>query len=115
MRIHQYIVTADVVEIQNYRNGEKPLFAFCCSHFILSALSLVLVIIQVLADDDQRAEMARTPGLQHRLILDTAEGMAYLYNAGVEHRDLKSANCLVTHDWRAKVRAVSQTGTRLRV
>ena len=29
--------------------------------------------------------------------------MAYLYKNGVEHRDLKSANCLVTHDWRVKV------------
>lgn len=54
--------------------------------------------------------MRSTPGVQHRLILDTAEGMAYLCNAGVEHRDLKSANCLVTHDWRAKVKGLSIGG-----
>lgn len=41
--------------------------------------------------------------MQHGLLVDTAAGMAYLYNNGVEHRDLKSANCLVTHDWRVKV------------
>lgn len=44
-----------------------------------------------------------TPVVQHGLLVDTAAGMAYLYKNGVEHRDLKSANCLVTHDWRVKV------------
>lgn len=44
-----------------------------------------------------------TSAVKHGLLVDTAEGMAYLYNNGVEHRDLKSANCLVTHDWRVKV------------
>ena len=44
-----------------------------------------------------------TPAVKHGLLADTAEGMSYLYGAGVEHRDLKSANCLVTHDWRVKV------------
>lgn len=44
-------------------------------------------------------------GVLDRLMADVAEGMAYIYKAGVEHRDLKSDNCLVTHDWRAKVGA----------
>lgn len=44
-----------------------------------------------------------TPAVQHGLLVDTAAGMQYLYKNGVEHRDLKSANCLVTHDWRVKV------------
>ncbi|CAM9883042.1 unnamed protein product, partial [Ectocarpus sp. 4 AP-2014] len=44
-----------------------------------------------------------TPVVRHGLLLDTAEGMTYLYNNGVQHRDLKSANCLVTHDWRVKI------------
>lgn len=44
-----------------------------------------------------------TSAVKHGLLTDIAEGMKYLYDAGVEHRDLKSANCLVTHDWRVKV------------
>ena len=40
--------------------------------------------------------------VEHGLLADTVEGMKYLYDAGVEHRDLKSANCLITHDWRVK-------------
>lgn len=56
---------------------------------------------QILDDHVQRKAM--TPTIKHGLLMDTAEGMDYLYNAGVEHRDLKSANCLVTHDWRIKV------------
>ena len=58
---------------------------------------------QILDDGVQREAM--TPTIKHGLLMDTAEGMNYLYNAGVEHRDLKSANCLVTHDWRIKVMA----------
>lgn len=57
--------------------------------------------IQILDDDRQRQSM--TPVVRHGLLLDTAEGMTYLYNNGVQHRDLKSANCLVAHDWRVKV------------
>lgn len=49
-----------------------------------------------------------TPVVQHGLLVDTAAGMTYLYNNGVEHRDLKSANCLVTHDWRVKVRFIAR-------
>ncbi|CAN0072666.1 unnamed protein product, partial [Scytosiphon promiscuus] len=55
----------------------------------------------ILDDDTQRS--ALTPAVQHGLLVDTAAGMTYLYNNGVEHRDLKSANCLVSHDWRVKV------------
>eukprot|EP00903_Cladosiphon_okamuranus_P015667 g14469.t1 len=53
--------------------------------------------------DDDTARKAMTPVVQHGLVVDTAAGMTYLYNNGVEHRDLKSANCLVTHDWRVKI------------
>ncbi|CAN0400572.1 unnamed protein product, partial [Ectocarpus sp. 8 AP-2014] len=56
---------------------------------------------QILDDDRQRQSMTRV--VRHGLLLDTAEGMTYLYNNGVQHRDLKSANCLVTHDWRVKI------------
>lgn len=49
--------------------------------------------------------MRNMVGVVHRLMADVAEGMTYIYKAGVEHRDLKSDNCLVTHDWRAKVGA----------
>ena len=35
--------------------------------------------------------------------LDVARGMAYLYKSRIEHRDLKSLNCLLTHDGRGKV------------
>ncbi|CAM9487507.1 unnamed protein product, partial [Hapterophycus canaliculatus] len=55
----------------------------------------------ILDDDEQRS--ALTPAVQHGLLMDTAEGMTYLYENGVEHRDLKSANCLVSHDWRVKI------------
>lgn len=34
---------------------------------------------------------------------DVARGMAYLYKSRIEHRDLKSLNCLLTHDGRGKV------------
>lgn len=44
-----------------------------------------------------------TSAVKDGLLTDIAEGMKYIYDAGVEHRDLKSANCLVTHDWRVKV------------
>ncbi|CAB1102808.1 unnamed protein product [Ectocarpus sp. CCAP 1310/34] len=53
--------------------------------------------------DDDRQRQSMTPVARHGLLLDTAEGMAYLYKNGVQHRDLKSANCLVTHDWRVKI------------
>ncbi|CAM9513683.1 unnamed protein product [Ectocarpus fasciculatus] len=53
--------------------------------------------------DDDRQRQSMTPVVRHGLLLDTAEGMTYLYNNGVQHRDLKSANCLVTHDWRVKI------------
>lgn len=46
-----------------------------------------------------------TPEVKHGILEDTAGGMTYLYHMGVEHRDLKCANCLVTHDWRVKVRS----------
>ena len=45
-----------------------------------------------------------TGNVKYGILEDTAAGMTYLYNQGVEHRDLKCANCLVTHDWRVKVR-----------
>lgn len=54
--------------------------------------------------------MRTAPGVLRQLLVDTAEGMAYVYDIGVEHRDLKSDNCLVTHDWRVKVRKGSEGG-----
>ncbi|CAM9187175.1 unnamed protein product [Pylaiella littoralis] len=70
-------------------------------------LTLVMEFVErgsirtILNDDAQR--MALTPTRQQGLLADTAAGMTYLYDNGVAHRDLKSANCLVTHDWRVKI------------
>ncbi|CAN0434518.1 unnamed protein product [Pylaiella littoralis] len=70
-------------------------------------LTLVMEFVErgsirtILDDDKQR--MTLTSARQHGLLVDTAAGMTYLYNNGVAHRDLKSANCLVTHDWRVKI------------
>ncbi|CAN0440080.1 unnamed protein product [Pylaiella littoralis] len=53
--------------------------------------------------DDHAQRMTLIPARQYGLLVDTAAGMTYLYNNGVAHRELKSANCLVTHDWRVKI------------
>ena len=37
------------------------------------------------------------------IMLDVAEGMAYLHSQSVVHRDLKSSNVLLTHNFRAKI------------
>ena len=44
-----------------------------------------------------------TADLQRVWGLDVALGMAYLYSQGVEHRDLKALNVLLTSDLRGKV------------
>ena len=50
-------------------------------------------------DDDGRVEEP----MRRVWVSDVARGMAYLYSQGVEHRDLKSANVLLTQEGRAKV------------
>ncbi|CAM9886582.1 unnamed protein product [Ascophyllum nodosum] len=61
-------------------------------------LTLVMEFVErgslrsILDDDVQREQM--TPAVKHGLLADTAEGMSYLYGAGVEHRDLKAPTVL---------------------
>ncbi|EDQ87397.1 uncharacterized protein MONBRDRAFT_37923 [Monosiga brevicollis MX1] len=47
----------------------------------------------ILLTDEQRC----------RILLDVAQGLAYLHNLGHTHRDIKSGNVLITADFRAKV------------
>ncbi|EGD76164.1 TKL protein kinase [Salpingoeca rosetta] len=53
----------------------------------------------ILADNAVPISDAR----KHSFLCDTAAGMHYLHQKGRMHRDLKSANLLVTMDWRIKV------------
>jgi len=43
------------------------------------------------------------PFQRHQILKDTVEGMEYLHSHKIYHRDLKSANILITDDFRAKL------------
>ncbi|CAM9347138.1 unnamed protein product, partial [Discosporangium mesarthrocarpum] len=60
--------------------------------------------------DDPEARRQMTPSIRIKILRDVAAGMAYLSENNVQHRDLKSPNVLLTHDWRAKARYITDFG-----
>lgn len=53
---------------------------------------------------DKKKRESLTPAIRHKIIKDVASGMGYLYEQGLQHRNLHSHNVLITKEWGAKVR-----------
>ncbi|CAN0557710.1 unnamed protein product, partial [Ectocarpus sp. 12 AP-2014] len=52
---------------------------------------------------DKKKREGLTPAIRHKIIKDVASGMGYLYEQGLQHRNLHSHNVLITKEWGAKV------------
>ncbi|CBJ48599.1 Tyrosine kinase, EPH (ephrin) receptor family [Ectocarpus siliculosus] len=52
---------------------------------------------------DKKKRESLTPAIRHKIIKDVASGMGYLYEQGLQHRNLHSHNVLITKEWGAKV------------
>ena len=53
-------------------------------------------------------------GLNRRVALDVARGLAHLHSRGVVHLDVKSPNVLLSRDWTAKLADYGRSGERER-
>ncbi|CAM9449022.1 unnamed protein product [Choristocarpus tenellus] len=90
----------------------KVLGAFTSSE----ELGLVMEFVErgslhsVLEDPNERAKLTAT--IKHSILMDIATAVRYLYQHNVQHRDLKSLNVLITHDWQAKVADFGLSKTR---
>ena len=62
-------------------------------------------LYNLLADAKKKKSVANDLNWSRRLSLaiDAVQGLSYLHQEGVLHKDMKSANLLVTDDWHAKI------------